>query len=328
MSSNDHGQEDRVANEGRQRIPLVIIVGPTAAGKSEVSLQLAVRLNGEIVSADSRLFYRGMDIGTAKPSIVDRQRIHHHLIDVANPDETWSLALFQQEANRVIKAIASRDHLPIMVGGTGQFVRSVSQGWILPKVEPNPRLRRVLEDWSNTISPQELHSKLASLDPAAASAIDYQNVRRTIRALEVIFTTGYRFSGQMGAGNKQFQTLMIGLNRSRADLYQRIDKRIDDMIAEGLIDEVHHLLDHGYSPELPTMSAIGYGEINLYIEGKHTLEEAVLLMKRRTRVLVRRQANWFKADDPEIHWYQVDDETVDQAEKFIRGWLRIEQLKL
>jgi tRNA dimethylallyltransferase len=304
-----------------RRIPLVIIVGPTAVGKSEIAIQVAEQLGGEIVSADSRTFYRGMDIGTAKPSLQDRERVLHHLIDIANPDEVLSLAVFQQQADRSIHHVFSNHHLPIMVGGTGQFIRAVTEGWKIPSVMPNPQLRQALEHWCDKIGAEILHSKLAIVDPSAAETIAYSNVRRTIRALEVIFSTGKRYSDQKQKGNQRYDSLLIGINRPRLELYARLDDRIDNMFANGLIEEVQQLLDLGYSPDLPTMSAIGYREVILYLQGAITLEEAKMIMRRRTRDFVRRQANWFKEDDPEIHWFQAGNITVDEIRKFILDWL-------
>jgi tRNA dimethylallyltransferase len=175
------------------RSPLVVIAGPTAVGKTEIALRLAERLGGEIVSADSRLFYRGMDIGTAKPSREEIQRVPHHLIDVALPDERWSLAVFQQAAQQAVAEIHARDRLPLLVGGTGQFVWAVIQGWDIPAQVPDTRLREALERWAAQLGPYGLHQRLFVLDPDAAAFIDPPNVRRTIRALEVIFRTGTAF---------------------------------------------------------------------------------------------------------------------------------------
>ncbi len=308
-----------VGNLGKL-IPLVVILGPTAVGKTEISLQLAENFNGEIVSADSRLFYRGMDIGTAKPTIGDRLRVPHHLIDVADPDKIWSLAVFQTEANKAIQRIHGQHHLPFLVGGTGQFVRSIIEGWSIPPVEPNPSLRKVLYQWAQNIGPYELHAKLEVLDPPAAKAIDPSNERRTIRALEVILSTGKRFSNQRTSGHVLYNPLLLGLTCPRPELYRRIDDRISRMITSGFIEEVRGLLDHGYSPELPTLTAIGYGEIVAYIQGKMGLEDAIIKMKHRTRVFVRRQANWFKMNDPCIHWFQVDENAKENMGKMIRKW--------
>jgi tRNA dimethylallyltransferase len=302
-------------------IPLVVILGPTAVGKTEIAIQLAERFTGEIVSADSRLFYCGMDIGTAKPSLEDRRRIAHHLIDVANPDETWSLSLFQNEANIAIQNIHSIHHLPFLVGGTGQFIRSIIEGWKTPSVEPDLRLREALARWSDIIGPDQLHKRLAIVDPAAATAIQPSNVRRTIRALEVIFTTGHQFSLQRATGHSLYNTLIMGITCPRAELYHRIDERISSMIDAGFIDEVARLLAQGYSADLPTMSAIGYREIAACIQGRISIDEAIVLMKRRTREFVRRQANWFKLTDPRIHWFQRGTSTLDDMGKMIAAWL-------
>jgi tRNA dimethylallyltransferase len=301
--------------------PLVVILGPTAVGKTEISLALAERLKGEIISADSRLLYRGMDIGTAKPTAKERARIPHHLINVTEPDEVWSLALFQNEARKAIYEIYQRGRLPFLVGGTGQYVRAILEEWDLPKVEPQPEIRKALENWSKDIGPEGLHNRLASLDLQAASQIDYRNLRRTVRALEVIFITGRPFSDQRQKGRVLFKTLQLGLLRSRPELYARIDARIDDMIEAGLVDEVRTLLEKGYSPKLPPFSAIGYREIIDYLQGKMTLEEAISNIKRATRIYVRRQANWFKAADPSIHWFQPGPQTLDEMEALISKWL-------
>lgn len=304
--------------------PLVVIVGPTAVGKTEISSQLAERMGGEIVSADSRLFYRGMDIGTAKPTIAERCGIPHHLIDVADPDDVWSLARFQQAACETIAGIHARGRLPFMVGGTGQYVRAVVEGWLPPPQPPDERLRTVLMRWGEEYGAGTLHQRLAVIDPEAASRIDSQNLRRTVRALEVIFHTGQKFSSQRRRGASPYNLLIIGITRPRSELYARIDARIKTMLAAGFQNEVRALLDQGYSPSLPTLSAIGYGEMVAYLMGNLLLEDAVARMKRRTRMFVRRQANWFKETDPEIHWFDARQlNVVDVIERRIRngqGW--------
>jgi len=305
-------------------LPLVVIVGPTAVGKTEISIQLAERLNGEIVSADSRLFYCGMDIGTAKPTQEERQRVPHHLIDVAEPDEVWSLAIFQQAAYRVIGDIHVRQRLPFLVGGTGQYVRAIIEGWEVPAQPPDERLRSVIESWADEIGKFELHRCLEVVDPQAAGRIDPHNLRRTIRALEVIFLTGRRFSEQRRRSRPPYSFLLIGLRLPRPLLFERINGRIESMIANGLVDEVRLLLSRGNSPELPNMSAIGYREITACLKGELTLEEATEQMKRSTRQFVRRQANWFKESDTDIQWFEADETAVDRIEELIRsgeGWV-------
>jgi tRNA dimethylallyltransferase len=302
--------------------PLILLVGPTAVGKTELSLQLAERLDGEIVSSDSRLFYRGMDIGTAKPTQAEMERVPHHLIDVANPNENWSLAVFQQAARATIADIHERGKLPFLVGGTGQYVRAVTEGWTPPEVRPNPALRTTLEKLADDLGANWLYARLARLDPAAAQKIDPRNLRRTIRALEVILTTGKRFSDQRQQRDSPYRLLTIGLKRPRPELYARVDARIEAMFANGFLDEVRGLLERGYSPELPTMSAIGYRECVAVLKGEISLEEAKQAIGRSTRVFVRRQANWFKESDPNIHWFEASTpDLVDHIENLIRGWL-------
>lgn len=304
--------------------PLVVIVGPTAVGKTAFALELAERLGGEIVSADSRLFYRGMDIGTAKPTPEELRRVPHHLVDVANPNETWSLSLFQRAAHQAVAEIHARRRLPFLVGGTGQYVRAVTEAWELPEQEPDHRLRDVLERWGNEIGRLALHQKLALIDPVAAGNIEATNMRRTVRALEVIFLTGRRFSDQRRKSTSPYSLLQIGLIRPRPELYARIDERIEAMLRGGLVEEVHRLLDAGYSPDLPTMSAIGYREIAAYVRGEMSIEDAVTQMKRLTRVFVRRQSNWFSSSDPAIHWFNAGQTSVDTIEELIRsgkGWI-------
>ncbi len=264
-----------------------------------------------------------MDIGTAKPTLAERCLVRHHLIDVARPDQVWSLAVFQNEAKVTIAGIHHRGYLPMLVGGTGQYIRAVIRDWQIPPVHPDPRLRMELSKWAEQIGHQALHDRLYILDPEAAGAIDPRNLRRTVRALEVILSSGRRFSEQRQSGESPYRLLQIGLTRPREELYTRIDARIDSMLASGLIDEVSSLLEAGYPSDLPPFSAIGYRQIIAYIEGRMTLDEAVADMKRSTRVLVRRQANWFKLDDPDIHWLRVDERTVDTAFRLIEAYLLI-----
>ncbi|MEW6240033.1 MAG: tRNA (adenosine(37)-N6)-dimethylallyltransferase MiaA [Chloroflexota bacterium] len=300
--------------------PLVILVGPTAVGKTEFAIQLAECLGGEIVSADSRLFYRGMDIGTAKPSAAERARVPHHLINIANPDDTISLAVFQQMAQGVIAEVYGRGGLPFLVGGTGQYVRAVTQGWSPPEVKPDERLRQHLEKMEKEKGRDWLHTALRDLDPEAAAQIDARNVRRVIRALEVIFTTGYKFSAQRMQGETPYDLITIGLKRPRAEIFERVDARIESMFAAGFLDEVKALLGKGYPPSLPAMSAIGYRECAAVLRGEMSLEEAKAQIKRATRVFVRRQANWFKENDPNIAWFEAGAaDALSAAKKFIES---------
>ena len=301
--------------------PLILIVGPTAVGKTELAIQLAERLNGEIVSADSRLFYRGMDIGTAKPTPEEQARVPHHLIDIADPDEILSLAVFQRKAQDAIADIHTRNKIPFLVGGTGQFIRAVTEGWTPPEVEPDERLRSELERMKEEKGIYWLYEKLQGLDPVAAEKIDARNYRRTIRALEVIMTTGKKFSEQRGQSKSPYQLITIGLTRPRTELYERVDKRIDAMFANGFLEEVRTLLARGYSPPLPTMSAIGYRECVRVIKGELSEEQAKSEIRRITRVFVRRQANWFKESDPNIRWFRVEAGIVEEIHSYLRNAL-------
>ena len=231
----------------------VFLVGPTASGKSAIALELAQKLEGEIISVDSMQVYRGLDIGTAKPSTEERARVPHHLIDIANPDETLSLAVFQQQAHEIIADIHARNKLPLLVGGTGQYVRAVTEGWTPPEVKPDEHLRSELEKQKDENGIYWLHEKLKTLDPIAAEKIDARNFRRTIRALEVIMTTGKKFSEQRRQSDSPYHLVTIGLIRPREELYARVDARIDAMFANGFLDEVKSLLAKGYSPTLPTI---------------------------------------------------------------------------
>ncbi len=300
------------------KFPLILIVGPTAVGKTELAIQLAEKLNGEIISADSRLFYRGMDIGTAKPSPAELARVPHYLIDIVNPDETLSLAVFQEKAKNIIADIHTRGKLPFLVGGTGQYIRAVTQGWTPPEVTADERMRGVLEKLVEERGLNWLHDRLSQIDPESAAKIDARNVRRTIRALEVILTTGRKFSEQRGQSESPYQLITIGLNRPREELYQRVDERIDLMFANGLVDEVKGLLARGYPPTLPSMSAIGYRECVSVAKGLLTVEQAKVEMRRVTRIFVRRQANWFKESDPNIMWFKVKNGVGQEIENKIR----------
>jgi tRNA dimethylallyltransferase len=309
----------------KRKLPLIVIVGPTAVGKTTVSIELAKKLDGEIVSADSRLLYRGMDIGTAKPTQGEMEGVPHYLINVANPDEIWSLALYQRQAYKVINEIHARGNLPFLVGGTGQYVRSIIEGWRIPPQKPDYALRDALNHWGEAIGAAGLHERLAILDPEAAQKIDYRNMRRTVRALEVILKTGEKFSDLRRKQECPYQPIILGIERPREELYERIDERIGKMLETGLVDEIRGLLDEGYSPDLPTMSAIGYGELIQFIKGDISFEEAVTLIKRNTRVFVRRQANWFKPDDPRIRWFKITENTVEEMEQYIKRSLHAER---
>jgi len=301
--------------------PIIVIVGPTASGKTDVSIQLASRMNGEIISADSRQFYLHMDIGTAKPTNLELLTVPHHLINVAHPSSPWSLAAFQDAAKKCIDDIYARGKIPFIVGGTGQYVWGLIEGWMVPSEPINQTLRRCLEVWADEIGASGIHTVLQRLDPAAAEIIQVENIRRTVRALEVIFSSGIRFSDQRLKNPPDYDFLIIGISWDRPTLYKRVDRRIEIMLNTGLVEEVRGLLDSGLDPETSAMSAIGYREIAGYLTGKHSLDDAVLLMKRNTRKYIRRQANWFKPTDPRITWFPAGDHLAERMGTFIKDTL-------
>jgi tRNA dimethylallyltransferase len=306
------------ADEGGTRPPVVFLVGPTGAGKSALSVALAPRVNGEIVSADSRLLYRGFDIGTDKPSPAVRAQVPHHLIDVTEPDRPWSLAQYQSAARGCFAEIRARGRLPICVGGTGQYVFALVEGWDIPPAAPSPELRIRMEERAAAEGLAALYEDLTGLDPAAAAKIDPRNARRVIRALEVVLSTGKPFSAQRTRGEVPFRPFLIGWTRPRPELYSLADARIDRMLDAGWVEEVRALLEKGYSPRLPAFSALGYGQIVRHLQGEITLEECVVEIRRATRVLIRRQANWFRPDDPQIHWLTAGPDAENRAERLIR----------
>ncbi|MBI4180683.1 MAG: tRNA (adenosine(37)-N6)-dimethylallyltransferase MiaA [Chloroflexi bacterium] len=302
---------------------LVAIIGPTGIGKSRLALRLAQQFNGEIVSADSRQIYRHLDIGTAKPSRHELSLVTHHLIDVVELDDDFSLAQYQQLAYRTIEDIQQRHKLAFMVGGSGLYVWSVLEGWEIPPVPPDPEFRRSLAEKALTSGTDELYQELIKIDPQAAQRIDRHNVRRVIRALEVSKYAEAPFSQLQGKEALPFNTLIIGLTTARAELYRRIDLRVDEMIKLGLVDEVRTLLDMGYSLDLPAMSGIGYKQIGLFLKGELTLENAIEQMKFATHRFVRHQYSWFRLGDSRIHWFdiksKVESEIAAEVADFISG---------
>jgi len=295
---------------------IITIVGPTATGKSALAIQLALALGGEIVSADSRQVYKYMDIGTAKPSHEDRAAIPHHLIDIIDPDENFTLATYQELAFEAIADIQRRGKIALLVGGSGLYVRAVTGGLSIPKVAPDPELRRRLEKRAEQEGYQVLYSELLKADPIAAEKIDPRNVRRVIRALEVCITAGVPFS-QLKKASPKVSAVTIGLTTAREDLYKRIDSRVDDMIERGLVDEVKWLIDRGYSPDLPAMSGLGYKQIVSYLKGETSLEETVQRIKFETHRFARHQYAWFRPKDEHIHWFDIREEPLESIRSLI-----------
>jgi tRNA dimethylallyltransferase len=295
---------------------LVAIVGPTASGKSAMALELAQRLGGEIVNADSRQVYRGMDIGTAKPSAADRKLVRHHLYDICDPREGYSLAVYREQARATFDALWARGTFPWLVGGTGQYIWALLEDWSVPSVAPDEELRGRLAAEAEASGHGALHARLARVDPMAAERIDARNVRRVIRALEVYEHTGTPISAWQTKGEPDFEYLLFGIGVPRDVLDARIDRRVDAMFAAGFVDEVRVLLDSGVPREAPAMSSIGYAEVARHLAGDITLDEAVELTKQATRRLARRQAQWFRRDDPRITWVRDADDIELQANIF------------
>ncbi len=308
--------------ERDQLPPLVVIVGSTASGKTELAVCLAEKVGGEIVSADSRQVYRGMDIGTAKATGEEQARATHYLIDVVNPDETLGLAQYQELAYAAIAGITARGRVPLLVGGTGQYIMAVVEGWKIPRVPPDEELRRDLYRQAEVEGIEALHTRLAALDPVAAGQIDARNVRRVVRALEVCLVTGAPISQQRGKSPPPYRVLMLGLSMSRTELYQRIDERVERMMAAGLEDEVQGLVLAGYGFDLPSMSGVGYGQFAPYLEGEATLEDVVREIKRATRRFVRHQGNWFRTGDARIQWLDAMMDPCPAALELVQPFIR------
>ncbi len=304
------------------RDPLITIVGPTAVGKTALALQLCQHFHGEVISADSRQIYRGMDIGTAKPTPAEQAAARHHLIDIVEPDEVLGIAEYQSLAYAAIKDVLSRGLIPFLVGGSGQYVRAVVEGWCVPRVPPDHQLRAELQAEAQRVGAYALHARLAALDPVAAARIDPRNVRRVIRALEVCLKTGKPISAQQRAQPPPYLILQIGLTMPRQQLYARVDARIDRMMANGLLDEVRSLIARGFDPSLPSMSGLGYRQLGQHLAGQVSLEQAVRMIKKETRRFIRQQYNWFRLDDPSIRWVDVSQvDAFETARQLVRDFL-------
>ncbi len=282
---------------------LLVLCGPTAVGKTVAAIELAQRIGGEIIAADSRTIYRRMDIGTAKPTPVQRALVPHHLLDVAEPDAVFTLATYRELALTAIDQISARNSTPILVGGTGLYIRAVVDGLIIPPVAPDWEFRRHLENVERQ-APGTLYAHLRAIDPVAATRIHPHNVRRVIRALEVHARTGRPITAMQHRTSPPFWITQIGFMMDRGVLYRRIEQRVDEQLAGGLLEEVRGLLDSGCDRALPAMQGVGYKELVEYLDGAVTLEEAARRLKRNTRRLAKRQLTWFRKD-PRIRWIDV-----------------------
>ena len=300
---------------------LVVVVGPTAVGKSALAYAIAPELRGEIVSADSRQVYRHMDVGTAKPTREEQARVRHHVIDVVDPDGEYTLATYQADAYRAIEDVHRRGGLPLLVGGTGLYVRAVVAGLGIPRVAPQPEIRAELEARLALEGVESLARELDALDPVAAASIDRRNPRRLIRAIEVCRASGRPISALQTAQPPPYQVLTIGLTRDREALYQRIDERVDEQVRDGLIEENRRLLDLGYTYDLPSMSGLGYRQIGLYLRGEVTLPRALEILKFETHRFARQQYNWFRLDDESIRWLTSGPDAAETSLRLIQRFL-------
>jgi tRNA dimethylallyltransferase len=301
---------------------VIAIVGPTAIGKSNLALELALKFNGEIINADSRQVYRYMDIGTAKPSKEDREKVPHYVLDIIFPNDPFSLSLYQDLSLNKINEISDRKRIPFLVGGSGLYVWSVVENWKIPEVPPDVNLRSQFEERAKSEGFGKLYHELQQLDPEASLKIMPTNVRRVIRALEIYYKSGEKASSFRKKEPANFSILIIGLTTERDYLYNQIDKRVDRMIEQGLIKEVESLLIRGYRPDLPSMSSIGYKQIGLYLSDKLTLESAISQIKTDTHRFARKQYAWFHLNDKRIEWFDVKANIKDNIDKIITSFIK------
>ncbi|HET7629143.1 MAG TPA: tRNA (adenosine(37)-N6)-dimethylallyltransferase MiaA [Bacillales bacterium] len=283
---------------------LAAIVGPTAVGKTEVSVQVAKRLNGEIINGDSMQVYRGMDIGTAKVSQSEKQGVPHHLFDIKEPNEPFSASEFQELAIPLVSEINERGRLPIVVGGTGMYIKALTHHYNFAETNANPSLRREMEQYAEENGKRALHEKLVSVDPESARKIHPNNVRRVIRALEVYETAGKPASEQRRRETKpRYRLATVGLTMERDLLYERINRRVDHMVENGLFAEAQRLFDAGVQ-NCPSVQAIGYKEVYAYLRGECSKEEAIEMLKKNSRRYAKKQYTWFR-HQMDVQWFHV-----------------------
>lgn len=290
--------------------PLLVILGPTAVGKTNIAIKVAHQLNGEIISADSMQVYRHLNIGTAKPSLTERKRVPHHLMDIVDPGENYNVVRFQSEVKQLIPAIVGRGHLPMLVGGTGLYISAVVDNYNFSHDGPNPLLRRQLTARAVKLGSQTLHRELSQVDPAAAKKIQRTDTRRLVRALEVS-ASGQQFSASKH-GPPLYRVVQIGLTRKRTKLYEAVNQRVEQMFDRGLVEEANWILQLDLPPDLPVLQALGYKEIFPYLQGEVSIDEVKENLKRQTRRFVKRQLTWFRRDE-RIIWLDRDEYSDQEA---------------
>ncbi|MEL6405348.1 MAG: tRNA (adenosine(37)-N6)-dimethylallyltransferase MiaA [Chloroflexota bacterium] len=301
--------------------PLLILLGPTAIGKTDLAMHLAQTFNGEIIGADSRQIYKHMDIGTAKPTPEQLSAVPHHVVDFIAPDDTFTLADFKDSALSAIKDITARDKLPMLVGGTGQYLTCIEEGWSIPRVPPNPALREQLNAEADEIGVDAFHAKLEAVDPEAAAKIHPNNVRRVVRSLEVYLETGTPISILQRKKLLPYNIRTLGLKMERDPLYERADHRVDIMVELGFVKEVENLLNMGYDRNLRSMSALGYREMAAHLLDDTPLDEAIQLTKFSTHDFIRSQEVWFRGHDNGTIWHNIEGLDVKQVEQATTHWL-------
>lgn len=291
-----------VKNSGEQ--PLIVVCGPTASGKTAVSLKIAEDFDGEIISADSAQVYRYMDIGTDKVSLAERNRIKHHLVDIREPYQQFTMSDFKREASWAVGDIFRRGKLPIICGGTGLYINAVTENYKLPEAPPNQRIREELQSEYEKKGKDHLYKMLMDLDPATAAKIHPNNVRYIARALEIVLQTNKPIDKQKG--KPPYNVFKIGIRWPRETLYERIDKRVDEQIEEGLLNEIKSLFTEGYTEDMPAMQALGYKEYFPYLKGEKPIEECKEDLKQNTRNFAKRQFTWFRKEE-DIYWVEPEE---------------------
>jgi tRNA dimethylallyltransferase len=297
-----------------------VLTGPTGSGKTALAVDLVERFGGEVVSCDSRQVYTYLDIGTAKPDPNELRRARHHLIDYVDPAEPYTVTRYRDDADAVLPDLAQRNQIAWVVGGSWHYIQALVDRIEPPKVPPSPELRAELEREAAEHGPEALHARLATLDPTAAAAIDRRNVRRVVRALEVTLTLGRPFSEVGRARGSPLPALKLALSMPRPVLYERVDRRVDAMIAAGWVDEVRSLIARGYDETLPSLSSHGYREMMAVARGTMSLEEAAQKTKWMVHAYIRRQTSWLK-QQPEYHWIEAGPDAVEQASSLVATYL-------
>jgi len=300
---------------------LLAVVGATATGKTATSVELALALDGEIVNGDSRLFYRGMNVATAKPTPEETKGVPHHLVDFLDPDDEYSLASYVKQARTLINEITVRGKLPILVGGTGQYIWALIEGWEVPEIEPDAKLRAELELRLGKDGVEPLADELTKIAPEVAVSTDLLNPRRVIRAIERVRSnpSGDAINNRRKALDEPFNAHIIGLTIERSVLHRRVLDRLDNMLANGWVAEIESLLEAGYTTDNRALSGIGYRQMIPHLVGEYDLEEAVRLSAVATNRLIRHQNNWFKLDDPRINWVDMTDDPKEGTKSAVEA---------